>query len=223
MSATDIDATTLEWLSLDADEELVWAGGPDRRTLLPAFAIGIPLSIVLIGLVIIASEYLRVTNTHYVLTNQALYRKTGVFSRDVKRIEHGKVQDISYSQSAVGNYFGYGTVEVSTAGGSGVELSFRSVADPRSVQRQISDLVDRGPRETDTDRPIDDVMAAILTELRAIRRAVETPERESDDRRGDHSRAGTVGQGQEQGQEQGQPETTAQEPRSNPDDPRSHQ
>lgn len=179
MPTTDLDPAELEWLSLEDDEEIVWASGPDRRTLVPAFAVGIPLSIVLIGIVIIASEYLRVTNTHYVVTNQALYKKTGVFSRDVKRIEHAKVQDISYSQSAVGNHFGYGTVEVSTAGGSGVELAFKSVPDPRAVQGRISDLVDRGGRGSSDEEPVDDVLAEILTELRAIREAVEESDRRS--------------------------------------------
>ncbi|MFC6769784.1 PH domain-containing protein [Natrinema soli] len=168
-----VDTADLEWLSLDGDEAIVWAGGPDRRTLIPAFAIGIPLAIVLIGIVIIVSEYLRVTNTHYVVTNRALYRKTGVLSRDVKRIEHEKIQDISYSQSALGAHFGYGTVEVSTAGGAGVEMAFKSVPDPKAVQRRISERVDRDRGEPADGRSSEDALAAILTELRAIREAVE--------------------------------------------------
>ncbi|WP_226481553.1 PH domain-containing protein [Natrinema amylolyticum] len=170
----------LEWLSLDDDETVIWAGGPDRRTLIPAFVIGLPLSIVLIGLLIIASEYLRVTNTHYVVTNRALYAKTGVLSRDVKRIEHGKVQDISYSQSALGAHFGYGTVEVSTAGGSGVEMAFKSVPDPRGVQQRISDRLKRERGESGDDRTKDDVLEEILTELRAIRTAVDGGDGNSD-------------------------------------------
>ncbi|WP_246999568.1 PH domain-containing protein [Halosolutus gelatinilyticus] len=173
MTAPDLDPADLEWLSLDADEEVVWASGPDRRTLIPALLVGIPLSIVLIGIFVIVGEYFRVTNTHYVVTDQALYKKTGVFSRDVKRIEHGKIQDISYSQSALGNHFGYGDVDVSTAGGSGVELSFDSVPDPRAVQQRISELIDRPRREGDDERSTDDALAEILTELRAIRAAVE--------------------------------------------------
>jgi len=174
VAATELDPETLDWLELETDEELLWAAGPDRRTLVPTFLVGIPLSIILIGILIIASEYFRVVNTHYVVTSQALYKKTGTFSRDVKRIEHTKVQDISYSQSAIGNHFGYGTVEISTAGGSGVELSFQAVRDPRSLQGRISELVDR-VSSTDETTQTDDVLAEILTELRAIREAVETP------------------------------------------------
>lgn len=171
-AAIDADVD-LEWLSLDDDEEVVWADGPDRRTLIPAFAIGIPLSIVLIGVLIIAGEYLRVTNTHYVVTNRALYKKTGFLSRDVKRIEHEKVQDISYSQTALGTHFGYGNVEVSTAGGSGVEMAFKSVPDPKAVQQRISERIKRERGGSGDERTKDDVLTEILTELRAIRAAVE--------------------------------------------------
>ncbi|MDS0477802.1 PH domain-containing protein [Natrinema sp. 1APR25-10V2] len=177
MSTESIDTDAdLEWLSLEADEEILWAGGPDRRTLIPAVAIGIPLSIVLIGLVIIASEYLRVTNTHYVVTTRALYKKTGVLSRDVKRIEHEKVQDISYSQSALGTHFGYGDVEVSTAGGSGVEMSFDAVPDPKGVQQRISERIDRKRGAAADGESSEDVLAEILTELRAIRTTLEDDE-----------------------------------------------
>lgn len=160
----------LEWLSLEDDETIVWVGGPDRRTLVPTFAIGIPLSIVLVGILIIVGEYLRVRNTAYVITDAAVYRKTGVLSRDVKRIDHEKVQDISYSQSALGSAFGYGTVELTTAGGAGVEMAFRSVADPRTVQQRISEQV---ASHRDPDRAEDDVLEEILAELRAIRTILE--------------------------------------------------
>jgi membrane protein YdbS with pleckstrin-like domain len=165
----------LEWLSLDDDETIVWSGGPDRRTLIPAFAIGIPLSLVLIGLVIIVAESLRVRNTHYVVTDSAVYKKTGVLSRDVKRIDHEKVQDISYNQSALGATFGYGTVELTTAGGSGVEMAFKAVPDPRTVQQRISEQLKRH-WGSDDGGPREDVLEEILAELRAIRTAVDAPE-----------------------------------------------
>lgn len=167
----DVDRD-LGWLSLDDDEEVLWAGGPDRRTLVPAFAVGIPLSIVLIGIVIVVGEYLRVTNTDYVVTNRALYRKTGILSRDVQRIDFEKVQNTSYAQSALGNYFGYGNVDVSTAGGAGVEMRFRSVPEPRRVQRLIGERTKR-VRDDEEGRSKADVLEEILVELRAIRRAVD--------------------------------------------------
>src|SRR6056297_1497009 len=103
----------LEWLTLDDGEEVLWASTPHKSSLVPALAIGIPLSFVLVGIPIIASAYLSFTNTNYVVTTRGLYRKRGILSRDVKQIGFDKVQNISYSQSAVGSSLGYGTVEIS--------------------------------------------------------------------------------------------------------------
>ncbi|ELZ49203.1 hypothetical protein C463_00010 [Halorubrum californiense DSM 19288] len=173
---TGSDATAdvdLDWLSLEDDEEIRWASTPHKYSLVPALVVGIPLSLVLIGIPIVAASYLQYKNTNYVVTNKGLYSKRGILSRDVKQIGFEKVQNISYSQSAIGSSLGYGSVEVSTAGGSGVELQFRSIPDPASVQELISREIDtrqRGSADGATDT--DDVLDEILVELRAIRSAV---------------------------------------------------
>jgi len=164
----------LEWLTLDDGEEVLWASTPHKSSLVPALAIGIPLSFVLVGIPIIASAYLSFTNTNYVVTTRGLYRKRGILSRDVKQIGFDKVQNISYSQSAVGSSLGYGTVEISTAGSSGVELRFRSIPTPAEIQELISREIERredgGRDEADS---VDDTLDAILTELRGIRQALD--------------------------------------------------
>ncbi len=176
--ATDTASPTaeidLDWLTLDDGETVRWASTPHKSSLIPAFAIGIPLSFVLIGIPILIASYLEYKNTNYVITSRGLYRKRGIVSRDVQQIGFDKVQNISYSQTAVGSSLGYGTVEVSTAGSSGVELSFRNIPDPASVQELISREIERrddshGDDDTDTDAVLD----AILTELRGIRTALD--------------------------------------------------
>ncbi|WP_049890337.1 PH domain-containing protein [Natronorubrum sulfidifaciens] len=188
------DEADLEWLSLDSDESVLWAGSPDRRTIMPtvlllalpvaALAVvpfnavaGLALAAVLgaVTVPIVGWAVLWIRSTDYVVTSAGLYEKQGVFSRDVKRIDFEKVQNTSYSQSALGTRFGYGHVEVSSAGGAGVEMRFRSVPEPRSVQQLISSHVSRG---TDTARPAtadptDEVLAEILHELQAIRTLLE--------------------------------------------------
>ncbi|MEZ3162997.1 PH domain-containing protein [Halorubrum sp. RMP-47] len=163
----------LDWLSLEDDEEIRWASTPHKYSVVPALLVGIPLSLVLIGIPIVAASYLQYKNTNYVVTNKGLYSKRGILSRDVKQIGFEKVQNISYSQSAIGSSLGYGSVEVSTAGGSGVELRFRSIPDPASVQELIAREIDARKRDSaDGDGDADDVLAEILVELRAIRSAV---------------------------------------------------
>ena len=133
----------LDWLSVEEDEKIRWASTPHKYSIIPAFMIGIPLSFVLIGIPLIVASYLQYTNTNYVVTNKGLYSKRGILSRDVKQIGFDKVQNISYSQSAIGSSLGYGSVDVSTAGGSGVELQFRSIPKPAGVQELISREIDR--------------------------------------------------------------------------------
>ncbi|GAA0195970.1 PH domain-containing protein [Halobaculum roseum] len=194
-----------DWLSLDPEEEVVWTGKPHSMSLVPALVVGVPLSLVLVGIPIVVSAYLSRENTEYVITTEALYKKRGVVSRDVKRVGFEKVQDTSYSQDFFGTQFGYGSVDISTAGGSGVELSFDSVAEPKRIQELVNERIrardrrgDVGDGETKAD-----VLDDILGELRAIRAAVEDDgagavaagdDVDADDRDGENGPAGGTGE-----------------------------
>ena len=171
-STAEVD---LDWLTLDDGEEVLWASTPHKSSLVPALAIGIPLSLVLIGIPIVISAYLTYKNTNFVVTTRGLYRKRGILSRDVKQIGFEKVQNISYSQTPVGSQLGYGTVEISTAGSSGVELRFRNIPTPADIQELISREIERreGPRRDDDDQDAEEVLDAILAELQAIRQALD--------------------------------------------------
>ena len=173
--STTAEPETAGWLTLDADEETVWSGKPHKSSLIPALIVGIPLSFVLIGLFIIAGTYLQRENTHYVVTTDGLYKKTGTLSRDVQRIDFDKVQNTSYSQGFFGSQFGYGNVDVSTAGGSGIEMQFRSAPDPREVQELINKRVkrSRGEPTTESGETKRDVLDEILGELKAIRSTLD--------------------------------------------------
>ncbi|ERH02320.1 MAG: putative membrane protein [Halonotius sp. J07HN6] len=172
----------LDWLSVDDDESIRWASTPHKYSVVPGLVIGIPLSFVLIGIPILIGSYLQYTNTNYVVTNKGLYSKRGILSRDVQQIGFDKVQNISYSQSAVGSSLGYGSVDVSTAGGSGVELKFRSIPEPAAVQELIAREIDSRQQDgTDEANSTDDVLDEILVELRAIRSAVTDEEDPSRD------------------------------------------
>ena len=186
----DID---LDWLTLEDDESILWASTPHKYSVVPAFIVGIPLSLVLIGVPILAAAYLQYRNTNYVVTNRGLYSKRGILSRDVQQIGFDKVQNISYSQSALGSSFGYGSVDVSTAGGSGVELQFRSIPDPASVQELIAREVDRRQGSDRDSTAEDDVLNEILRELTAIRQAVTDGSESARDEAEPAERAPTTG------------------------------
>ncbi len=165
-----------DWLTLDSDEEILWSGKPAAETMYGAYLVGIPLILFVgLGLLIIAGAYLNRQNTDYVVTNKSVYKKTGILSRSVSEVEYEKVQNTSFSVGVVGRYFDYGNVDISTAGGSGVEMTLRGVSSPQAVQKRLSSRVKeiQGSAAADEETKAD-VLGEILTELRAIRTAVES-------------------------------------------------
>lgn len=163
-----------DWISLDEDEEVIWSGEPRIQSIAPAIAVGVPLIPFFgLGLILIVASYLTIKNTDFVVTSQGLYKKTGIVSRSVQKIGFGKVQNISFSQGVFGNYFGYGNVDISTAGGSGVEMKFNAVNKPKEVQELINRQIkeDEGGK---VKKAKDKVMEQILSEMKKTRKAVES-------------------------------------------------
>lgn len=178
-----------DWLTLDAGEEVIWSGTPHLLGHVWVFVAGallVPLFGV--GLAMIAWAYLRLTNTAYVISTESVYKKTGVLSRTVTEIGHEKIQDTSYSQTVVGRYVGFGTVEISTAGGSGVEMRLAYVPAPLDVQSRLDEIAvtpsaTRRDEQAQSDgvRLDGETLAELVDEMRATREAMESIERRLDD------------------------------------------
>lgn len=163
---------TIDWVNLDDDEEVLWQGQPRIKSILPAVIFGVPLIAVFgLGLLIIAGAYFSVKNTYFVVTNQGLYRKSGVLSRNVQKIGFDKVQNISFSQGVFGSYFDYGNIEISTAGGQGVEMRFNSINQPREVEEIVNS---RLKQEKSSDSGSSEGGDLQLEELKEIRSLLES-------------------------------------------------
>jgi uncharacterized membrane protein YdbT with pleckstrin-like domain len=133
-----------DWLSLDDGEEILWSGNPKIQRIL--------------GLTI----------TDYVVTNHGIYRKSGLLSRSVKKIGFEKIQNISFSQGLFAKTFGYGTIEISTAGSSGVEMRFVSVSEPDKVQEMINKRIKEDKSGRESGETQKQVLEEILAEVKEI-------------------------------------------------------
>lgn len=177
------DPSTPEWLALDPGEEVTWRGHPRLTAVAPAALAGLAFAAVGVGLAYAVSlrlaplallgvvpplwQYLVLVNTQFVVTDRALYRKTGVLSRRVERVGADRIQNSSLRQGVRGSLFDYGTVAVEAAGGGG--LAFTDVRNPEAVRS----LVDR--RAAADDVPGDPAQwEAVLCEVRRWRRALES-------------------------------------------------
>lgn len=156
-----------DWAPVSADETVLWQGQPRRRVVLQgvvvgvvaavlvvagaiavagsgavsptlAVAVGVPLA--LLALVVPAAiVWLWRWSTRYLLTDAALYHRTGVLSLTVTELRLSKIQNTTYSQSVLGTVFDHGTVTIDTAGSEGAELTLRALDGPQSVHQRIAE------------------------------------------------------------------------------------
>ncbi|MFQ3308505.1 MAG: putative membrane protein YdbT with pleckstrin-like domain [Candidatus Nanohaloarchaea archaeon] len=166
---------SIDWANLDQGEKILWKGQPRMKSILPALVIGIPLSLVGVGLLIIIGAYLQIQNTSFLVTNQGLYKKTGILSRNVQKIGFDKVQNISFSQGIFGSQFDYGNIEISTAGGQGVEMRFNSINRPREVENIINKNLDHSSESRQTERAqrSSDQVVEELQEIRKLLKSID--------------------------------------------------
>jgi uncharacterized membrane protein YdbT with pleckstrin-like domain len=187
---------THEWLTLEDGEEIVWTGSPRSKGALAGLVAGVALAAIL-GLAVWAAaaelllavggalvvlvavglpaglSYVSLTNTEYALTSRNVYRKSGVLGTDVSRLPLSEVQTVDYGTGVLGQVFGYGTVEVRTAGG-GNAVTLRRVTDPATLREELAargraESERTGGRSGDERTDLDDLHA----EARALRATAE--------------------------------------------------
>lgn len=170
------------WLSLDPDETVEWVGKPAFVSVAPALLVGVLFIPLLgVGLLVIAGTVLSVKNTDYVATSRSLYVKRGILSTNIESVGLDKIQNTEYRQSFLGKQFDYGSIDVSTAGSSGAEITFRAVPDARDVRELVNRLTNQARERPETDAPGERTDEAwvedLLAELTATREALENVER----------------------------------------------
>lgn len=175
---------TEAWLTLESGETIEWETHPRLMRAMPGIVISLALGVgalggagvidrlALAGLLIAPIPglyaYLSVVNTHFVLTNRALYRKTGILGIDVRTVELDRVQNSKSSQGILGTTFGYGSVKVDVAGGR--DLRFVDIYDPDELRADVERLTG-GRKEIPGTL---EQWQEVREELRAIRRTLES-------------------------------------------------
>ncbi|MFB6101578.1 MAG: PH domain-containing protein [Haloplanus sp.] len=199
-------ATRPDWLSLDADETVVWRGGPRIRRVLPTAAaatlwiallvvavvvrprvvtatiptaalVGVAVLAALPALGAVALAYLRTTNVDYLLTDRNVYRKAGILSTHVTRVGLSTVQSTALSKDFWGAAFDYGTIAISTAGSEGVDLRFADLDDPDPVRAEIRRLTGKHRTEGETSALDAATADTLRNEFGALHAAADRLER----------------------------------------------
>jgi uncharacterized membrane protein YdbT with pleckstrin-like domain len=184
---TDADTVTHDWLRLRDDEELRWQSRPRifdaalsvsvGLLVLAGGIVGAILETVLfaglcpVGALIAIWSVLSNRRTWYVITTRGLYARTGVLGRQVRSVEHHRVQNSQYRQSVTGTLFGHGSVEIDVAGGP--DITFGGIYDPDEIQAAIREQTGRssGGRSIPGTR---EAWLDVLEELRELRTTLES-------------------------------------------------
>lgn len=189
--------TVPDWAPASADESVVWRDQPRVRVVHWGVVAGLVVAAVVLGVgaflwrsgavgtllaaafvvvalvgfaVPAASASLWRTHTQYLLTDAALYHRTGTLRITVTELALDRVQNTSYSQGVFGTLFDHGTVSVDTAGSEGAELRFLALDDPDEVHALVAARA--GPTAGDEDDSIPgtvDQWRSVLDEVRQLR------------------------------------------------------
>lgn len=95
------------------------------------------LCIALVGFAIYFVEWLRVRATRLIITTRRTTLKKGILEKATNEVLHADIRNVRVTQGFVDRLLGIGTIELSSAGQSDVEIAVKGLPDPQ----QIADLI----------------------------------------------------------------------------------
>ena len=172
-----------DWLHLTEDENVQWSGRPSRFTILfaliggllfvlggiigtlillsvldgqalPAWVGYLPLTLTVAGIVIVGKTYLEWLRLLYVITDEEIYVKHGLISRDVTQVRLDRVQNTAYEQTILERMLSFGDVRIYTAGTSTEDLTFRDVPDPEWIKSTLTQLLSDQQNSGNRESPL---------------------------------------------------------------------
>jgi len=108
------------------------AGGHDLHDV--KLFIGLGLGVVVLAIALV--RWVQWRSTSYTLTSHRIISRRGVLSRYTESIALDRIQDSSVHQRVLGRVFGFGDVELESAGRDGAEV-LHHVADPSGFSRDL--------------------------------------------------------------------------------------
>ncbi len=117
-----------------------------------AFTFGL---VALFGVFAIGMPMWALSRMVFVITDQAAYTRSGIFGEKVNQTSYEKITDISYNQDVLGRIFGYGSININTAGSATQALTMQGLSDPLSVKRLLERA--KANRLGGRERPDDDL------------------------------------------------------------------
>ncbi|MBN1202093.1 MAG: PH domain-containing protein [Anaerolineae bacterium] len=92
-------------------------------------------------------------NNYLALSEQAIIRRRGVFTKEERAVPLNRVQDISISYGIVRRILGHGDIRIETAGTAGTEIVMKNIDKPEEFREKVFARIDEFYGEEEPAEP----------------------------------------------------------------------
>lgn len=131
-------------------EEVLWTGHANiwryAGQFVVSLVVGIPLGIATLGLGLLllplwwGAIYLDRKKRRYIVTNKIVRVEFGMLSKSTKEVRIRDIKAVNVVKRGIAGLFGIGTLEFSSAGGSGVEVAFQGIENAQKIKDLVTSL-----------------------------------------------------------------------------------
>lgn len=122
--------------SLLTNETILHQGRISLWSMFPLIFLGVILTPIVIGLVLLLIAYIRYKTTELAITNQRVVVKTGLISRKIIEINIAKVESVEVAQTVLGRLFDYGSLSISGTGFN--QAPIPNISDPMAFRKALT-------------------------------------------------------------------------------------
>jgi uncharacterized membrane protein YdbT with pleckstrin-like domain len=122
--------------SLLNDETILHQGHISLWSMFPLIFMGILLTPVGVGLVLLIVAYIRYKTTELAVTNKRVVVKTGLISRKIIEINIIKVESVEVEQSVMGRVFNFGALRIAGTGFN--QAPIPNISDPMAFRKALT-------------------------------------------------------------------------------------
>ena len=90
-----------------------------------------------IALILFAQWWLKCVGTTLIVTNEGVSVERGILSKSVNELWHTDVRNVQIEQTFTQRIMGVGTINISSSGQGGIEITVRGIPNPQQVHRII--------------------------------------------------------------------------------------
>ena len=124
-------------------EKVIWSGTPSQVVNLGSFIFLTILSPLIFPIFIMIWKYLKVRSTKYILTEERLITKKGVFSLETDELELYRIRDYQYSQPFFLRIFSKGTITLITNDKTDSIVTLEAIPGGENLREQIRNLTEK--------------------------------------------------------------------------------